>query len=302
MAETERTGLLRRILGGQSERTEPGLGGYGYNNADGNRVGALRDMFDGGGRGQSGARFEGGGMFSAAGNAVARPSGSRSRGEQDMRTGVGGFARDMVDGGGFGQSGPTFQGGMYGGLLGSILNSAGVRPMGYQERLGSVRPQMRTPMPTSPAAAAYTAPAQPTLATQPNHADRFAVPAQSTLATQPNYADRFAVPFQRQPVVTPPVYSYPLDNQFGDMMMRLHTQGIPSATQGIPSATQSVAQQTPSNYQAFVDSNRTNGVLTPVRPDQMDIMPGLYARSPALMGARVQGRYGAPTYTYDGPR
>jgi len=161
MAETERTGLLRRILGGQSERTGPGLGGYGYNNAEGNRVGALRDMFDGGGRGQSGPRFEGGGMFSAAANAVARPSGSRDRGEPDMRTGVGGFARDMVDGGGFGQSGPTFQGGMYGGLLGSILNRAGARPMGYQERLGSVSPQMRPPMPTSPAAAAYTAPAQP---------------------------------------------------------------------------------------------------------------------------------------------
>tara|TARA_R110001632_G_scaffold30962_5_gene81005 strand:- start:239 stop:1015 length:777 start_codon:yes stop_codon:yes gene_type:complete len=177
MAETERTGLLRRILGGQSERTEPGLGGYGYNNAEGNRVGALRDMFDGGGRGQSGARFEGGGMFSAAANAVARPSGSRDRGEPDMRTGVGGFARDMIDGGGFGQSGPTFQGGMYGGLLGSILNRAGVRPMGYQERLGSVRPQMRPPMPTSPAAAAYTAPAQSTLATQPDYADRFTAPA-----------------------------------------------------------------------------------------------------------------------------
>jgi hypothetical protein len=161
MAETERTGLLRRILGGQSERTGPGLGGYGYNNAEGSRVGALRDMFDGGGRGQSGPRFEGGGMFSAAANAVARPSGSRERGEPDMRTGVGGFARDMIDGGGLGQSGPTFQGGMYGGLLGSILNNAGVRPMGYMERLGSVAPQMRPPMPTSPAAAVYTAPTQP---------------------------------------------------------------------------------------------------------------------------------------------
>ena len=225
MAETERTGLLRRILGGQSERTGPGLGGYGYNNAEGNRVGALRDMFDGGGRGQSGPRFEGGGIFSAAANAVARPSGSRDRGEPDMRTGVGGFARDMVDGGGFGQSGPTFQGGMYGGLLGSILNRAGVRPMGYQERLGSVAPQMRPPMPTSPAAAVYTAPAQPNLAAQPNYADRFSVPP--NLSAEPSYADRFAVPFQRQPVVTPPVYTYPLDGPFGDAMVRLHQQGIP---------------------------------------------------------------------------
>lgn len=161
MAETERTGLLRRILGGQQGRTEPGLGGYGYNDASGNRVGALRDMFDGGGRGQSGPRFEGGGIFSAAANAVARPAGSRERGDPDMRTGLGGFARDMVDGGGFGRSGPTFQGGMYGGLLGAILNRAGARPMGYMERLGSVRPQMRAPMPTTPAVAAYSAPANP---------------------------------------------------------------------------------------------------------------------------------------------
>ena len=198
MAETERTGLLRRILGGQQGRTEPGLGGYGYNDASGNRVGALRDMFDGGGRGQSGPRFEGGGVFSAAGNAFMRPAGSRERGDPDMRTGLGGFARDMVDGGGFGQTGPTFQGGMYGGLLGAILNRAGVRPMGYQERLGAVRPQMRAPTVSAPAVAAYSAPANPA-----------------------------PVPFQRQPVVTPPVYSYPLDDEFGDMMVRLHTQGIP---------------------------------------------------------------------------
>jgi len=147
------------------------------------RYTGLRDMFDGGGRGQAGPRFEGGGILSAAANAVARPAGSRERGDPDMRTGVGGFARDMVDGGGFNRSGPTFQGGPFGGLFGALLNSGGVRPMGYQERLGSVRPQMRPQMP------AYTPPAQPTLATQPNYADRFAV-----LATQPNYADRFSVP------------------------------------------------------------------------------------------------------------
>ena len=149
------------------------------------RYTGLRDMFDGGGRGQAGPRFEGGGILSAAANAVARPAGSRERGDPDMRTGVGGFARDMVDGGGFNRSGPTFQGGPFGGLLGALLNAGGVRPMGYQERLGSVRPQMRPQMP----APAYAQPAQPTLATQPNYADRFDV-----LATQPNYADRFSVP------------------------------------------------------------------------------------------------------------
>tara|TARA_B110000483_G_scaffold144340_1_gene172319 strand:+ start:2031 stop:2669 length:639 start_codon:yes stop_codon:yes gene_type:complete len=158
-------------------------------------------MFDGGGRGQAGPRFEGGGILSAAANAVARPAGSRERGDPDMRTGVGGFARDMVDGGGFNRSGPTFQGGPFGGLFGALLNSAGVRPMGYMDRLGSVRPQMRPQRPTLPAY--MQPPAPPTLAGQPNYADRFAVPP--TLAGQPNYADRFAVPFQAQPVVTPPV-------------------------------------------------------------------------------------------------
>ena len=169
------------------------------------RYTGLRDMFDGGGAGQSGPRFEGGGILSAAANAVARPAGSRERGDPDMRTGIGGFARDMVDGGGFGRTGPTFQGGPLGGLLGAILNSSGVRPMGYQERLGAVRPQMRPTRPAPayvPPAPAYVPPA-PALAAQPNYADRFAVPR--TLAAQPNYADRFAVPFQAQPVVTPPV-------------------------------------------------------------------------------------------------
>ena len=123
----------------------------------------------------------------------------------------------MIDGGGFGQSGPTFQGGMYGGLLGSILNRAGVRPMGYQERLGSVTPQMRPSMPTSPAAAAYTAPA---------------APAGMPAYTMPG---AMGMPFQRQPVVTPPVYSYPLDDPFGSMMARLQLQGIPQ--QGIPAPT-----------------------------------------------------------------
>ena len=131
---------------------------------------SFMDRFDGGGKGQSGPRFEGGGILSAAANAVARPAGSRERGDPDMRTGIGGFARDMIDGGGFGNgSGPTFQGGPLGGLLGALLNSGGVRPMGYQERLGAVRPQMR---PTRPAPA-YTPPTQPALAAEPNYADRF---------------------------------------------------------------------------------------------------------------------------------
>ena len=95
---------------------------------------SIKDMFDGGGAGKSGAKFEGGGVLSAIGNAVARPYGSRERGEPDMRTGVLGFARDAVNGGGWGASGETFQGGPFGGMIGAGLNAIGVRPMGYAER------------------------------------------------------------------------------------------------------------------------------------------------------------------------
>lgn len=64
---------------------------------------------------------------------------------------------DMLDGGGPGRSGQTFEGGP----LSNFLNSLGIRPMGYQDRLSAARPAPR-PMsgPTSMAPVAAT-PAQP---------------------------------------------------------------------------------------------------------------------------------------------
>ena len=120
----------------------------------------LKDMFDGGGAGQSGAKFEGGGILSAIGNSVARPAGSRDRGEPDMRTGIGGFARDAFNGGGWGASGETFQGGPYGGLVGMGLNALGVRPMGYEARGQQMLQQAlaniyNTAPQTTPAATSY---------------------------------------------------------------------------------------------------------------------------------------------------
>lgn len=53
---------------------------------------------------------------------------------------------DMVNGGGAGRSGDTFEGGRMSGLL----NSIGVRPMGYADRQESVesgRPRQRPAMP-----------------------------------------------------------------------------------------------------------------------------------------------------------
>lgn len=48
---------------------------------------------------------------------------------------------DMLDGGGAGRSGQTFEGGP----LSGFLNSLGVRPMGYMDRMEQARP-MRRPM------------------------------------------------------------------------------------------------------------------------------------------------------------
>ena len=62
-----------------------GRGGWGYVDAQGNQVSAGRDMIDGGGPGRSGDRFEGGGLLSAAGNALGiRPAGYRDR--QEMQS------------------------------------------------------------------------------------------------------------------------------------------------------------------------------------------------------------------------
>jgi hypothetical protein len=51
---------------------------------------------------------------------------------------------DMLDGGGAGRSGQTFEGGP----LSGFLNALGVRPQGYQERMEQARPMPR-PMPMS---------------------------------------------------------------------------------------------------------------------------------------------------------
>ena len=112
------------------------MGFFGYDN--------IGDALDGGGKSATGPSFEGGGFVSAVGNAFARPSGSIARGEPDMRTGLGGLLTDMWDGGGFGQSGDRFSGGPpAGALMGGLLNALNVRPMGYEDRLGAMRPQMR---------------------------------------------------------------------------------------------------------------------------------------------------------------
>lgn len=65
---------------------------------------------------------------------------------------------DMLDGGGAGRSGQTFEGGLFSGLL----NALGIRPMGYAARLEDARPQPRpqglVPPPPQPAPPIQTQP------------------------------------------------------------------------------------------------------------------------------------------------
>ena len=49
---------------------------------------------------------------------------------------------DMIDGGGAGRSGQTFEGGP----LSGFMNALGIRPMGYMDRLEAARPMPRPMM------------------------------------------------------------------------------------------------------------------------------------------------------------
>ena len=54
---------------------------------------------------------------------------------------------DMIDGGGMGRSGQTFEGGPFSGLL----NALGIRPAGYMDRLEAARPMTARPALAGPA-------------------------------------------------------------------------------------------------------------------------------------------------------
>lgn len=63
---------------------------------------------------------------------------------------------DMIDGGGMGRSGQTFEGGP----LSGFLNQLGIRPRGYEDRLAAARPMPR-PMMSSPAPMPMSPPPNP---------------------------------------------------------------------------------------------------------------------------------------------
>lgn len=120
---------------------------FGYSDAEGNRVSALRDMFDGGGRGRSGPTFQGGGVISDLGNAMGGPA-SFGFGEGGGDTNRGATIGRTVGGMMFGPLG--FIGG---GLLGNML--------GGGMRRGSAMAPTASEMPTqrpSPAMVSAMAP------------------------------------------------------------------------------------------------------------------------------------------------
>ena len=142
---------------------------FGYTDVEGNQVSALRDMLDGGGRGQRGNRFEGGGLLSSFGNALGGPGG-RARGQgfgyTDADGNVVSPGIDMINGGGRGMAGSQFQGG----LLSAVLNSLGVRPYGYVDPEEAVTANMDQTAPSlmaSPAAVTRPTMRPPQLNTAP---------------------------------------------------------------------------------------------------------------------------------------
>ena len=164
---------------------------YGYNDAEGNRVSALRDMFNGGGPGQSGPTFQGGGIISDFGNAMGGPSafgfgeggGDANRGATIGRT-VGGMM--------FGPLG-FIGGGLLGNMLGGGMrrNSAmaptasevpAQRPspamVSAMAPQASMRPQMNparmgnVPMSAQPGALSVP-PTMPSIMDMPGAVERF---------------------------------------------------------------------------------------------------------------------------------
>ena len=133
---------------------------YGYDDPNtGERVSALRDMFNGGGPGASGDAFRGSPIAGLLNALKIRPMGSTAP-REDVgfrgRFGSREYFRDMFDGGGAGRSGPTFQDGPYS----NLLNILGIRPLGYnaqqQAPLSTFGTQTTQPQPTVQAATTTT--------------------------------------------------------------------------------------------------------------------------------------------------
>lgn len=178
---------------------------YGYDDPNtGERVSALRDMFNGGGAGASGDAFSGSPIAGLLNALKIRPMGSTAP-REDVgfrgRFGSREYFRDMFDGGGAGRSGPTFQDGPYS----NLLNMLGIRPLGYnaQEQaplstFGTQTMQPQQIVQTQPTAAATpqqdpllaAAAAAINAAEKPGAAEAFATPTSPLTAPEGVYTDR----------------------------------------------------------------------------------------------------------------
>lgn len=120
---------------------------------------------------------------------------------------------DMLDGGGMGQSGQKFEGGLFSGLL----NALGIRPIGYAARLEDARPQPRPQGLVPPPQPAPPIQTQPLLGPYSlDHIreaiDRGRLPAGPPLrpaappTALPSFADLLEMDRKRQPRYTVPFY------------------------------------------------------------------------------------------------
>ena len=140
------------------------------------------DMFDGGGAGQMGDKFEGGGLLSAIGNAFGSPYGSEDPERRASRQAF--YGSDNIGGAPMTSAPPP-------------QTNYATEP-NYADRFG---------VPASATEPNYADRfGVPASATEPNYADRFGVPMPAS-ASAPNYADRFGVPMPMPASAPAPQYS-----------------------------------------------------------------------------------------------
>ena len=214
---------------------------------------SFRDMFDGGGPGRSGERFEGGGALSSLGNALGGPAmfgggdgGGMNMGRaagsmmggmafgpiggllggmigQNMQGGYGytdamgnvvSPQMDMRDGGGRGTYGDTFQGG----LLSGILNAMGVRPAGYDARQAAMASASQGAPSLMAAPVASTRAMRPMMRPQAPMA-MTAGPAQPGMNTMPDGETFLRQNIAAIPAINRPMMSMPSAEMSGSQMM-----------------------------------------------------------------------------------
>lgn len=175
---------------------------YGYTTAGGDRVSALRDMFDGGGAGRPGSTFQGGGIISDIGNAMGGPS-SFGFGEGGGDTNRGATLGRMAGGMMFGPLG-MIGGGILGNMLGGGMNRG-------QAPAPSPMPMPALRSAPSPAMAAL-APRASTVPTQrpfaPTDASVPVMPSLPSVMDMPGAVERFIAQYggmpRMQAAYTPP--------------------------------------------------------------------------------------------------